>query len=75
MVDGRTRVCGILANPVEHTLSPVLHNTLAQELGHSLIYVPFKPEKAGLDIAVKGAFALNILGLNVSRTTPRPPPP
>ncbi len=66
MVDGRTRVCGILANPVEHTLSPVLHNTLAQELGHSFIYVPFKPEKAGLDMAVKGAFALNILGLNVS---------
>lgn len=66
MVDGRTRVCGIIANPVEHTLSPILHNTLAQELGHPLIYVPFKPEMAGLDIAVKGAFALHILGLNVS---------
>ena len=66
MVDGRTRVCGIIANPVEHTLSPVLHNTLAQELGHRLIYVPFKPEKAGLDAAVKGAFALHILGLNIS---------
>ena len=66
MVDGRTRVCGIIANPVEHTLSPVLHNTLAKELGHNLIYVPFKPEKAGLDAAVKGAFALFVLGLNVS---------
>lgn len=65
-VDGRTRVCGIIANPVEHTLSPILHNALAQELGHNLIYVPFKPEAAGLEAAVKGAFALNILGLNVS---------
>lgn len=66
MIDGKTRVCGIIANPVEHTLSPVLHNTLAQEMGHNIIYVPFKPEKIGLDMAVKGAFALNILGLNVS---------
>ncbi len=66
MVDGRTRVCGIIANPVEHTLSPVLHNIFAQELGHNLIYVPFKPEITGLDIAVKGAFALHVLGLNVS---------
>lgn len=66
MVDGKTKVCGIIANPVEHTMSPVLHNTLAKELGHHLIYVPFKPELMGLDAAVKGAFALNILGLNVS---------
>lgn len=65
-VDGKTRVCGIIANPVEHTLSPVLHNTLAKELGHNLIYVPFKPEKEGVDAAVKGAYALNILGMNVS---------
>lgn len=66
MVDGRTRVCGIIANPVEHTLSPVLHNTLAKELGHNLVYVPFKPEKGGVDAAVKGAFELFVLGLNVS---------
>ena len=29
-VDGRTRVCGLIGNPVEHTLSPLIHNTLAE---------------------------------------------
>lgn len=66
IVDGKTRVCGIIANPVEHTLSPVLHNTLAKEMKHNLVYVPFKPEKDGVDAAVKGAYALNVLGMNVS---------
>lgn len=66
MVNGKTRVCGIIANPVEHTLSPILHNALAKELGHNLVYVPFKPKREELDAAVKGAYALNVLGLNVS---------
>ena len=42
--DGRTRTCGLIGNPVEHTLSPVIHNTLAEEFGHNLVYVPFKVE-------------------------------
>lgn len=65
-INGKTRVCGLMANPVEHTLSPVLHNNLAQKTGINLVYVPFKPEQEGLDAAVSGAFALNIMGLNVS---------
>lgn len=65
-MDGKTRVCGLMANPVEHTLSPLLHNTLSKKQGLNRIYVPFKPVAEGLDSAVKGAYALNILGLNVS---------
>ncbi len=65
-INGRTRICGLLANPVEHTLSPLLHNTLAEKTGVNLAYVPFKPEKEGLAAAVKGAYELNVLGLNVS---------
>ena len=40
-INGRTRTCGLIGNPVEHTLSPVIHNTLAQRFGHNLVYVPF----------------------------------
>lgn len=65
-IDGKTRVCGLIANPVEHTLSPILHNTLADLLGQNLVYVPFKPEKTQVKDAVKGAYALQMLGLNVS---------
>lgn len=64
--DGRTRTCGLIGNPVEHTLSPVIHNTLAEEFGHNLVYVPFKVEAEHVEEAVKGAYALNILGCNVT---------
>jgi len=66
MIDGKTKVYGIIANPVEHTLSPFLHNTLAQHLGQNLVYVPFKVERNGIDAVIKGAFAMNILGFNVT---------
>lgn len=65
-INGKTRTCGLIGNPVEHTLSPMIHNTLAELLGHNLVYVPF-PVKAGqVAQAVSGADALNLLGLNVT---------
>ena len=35
-------------------------------LGENLAYVPFHVENGRLEDAVKGAFALNLLGLNVT---------
>lgn len=64
-IDGRTRTCGLIGNPVEHTMSPVIHNSLAAMMGHNLVYVPFHV-KSGLREAVEGAYALNILGMNVT---------
>lgn len=65
-INGYTRLCGLIGNPVEHTLSPMIHNVLAQKLGHNLVYVPFHVEKGYLNDAVKGGFGLNILGMNVT---------
>lgn len=65
-IDGKTRTCGLIGNPVEHTLSPVIHNTLAERLGHNMVYVPFLVEEGRVAEAVKGAYALNLLGMNVT---------
>ncbi len=65
-INGYTRTCGLIGNPVEHTLSPVIHNTLSAVLGKNLAYVPFHVETGRLEEAVKGAFALNLLGMNVT---------
>lgn len=66
MIDGKTRACGLIGNPVEHTMSPAIHNTLAARRGHNLVYVPFLVDEGQVDTAVKGAYALNILGMNVT---------
>ena len=48
MINGHTRTCGLIGNPVEHTMSPVIHNTLAGMLSHNLIYVPLLVEEGNL---------------------------
>ncbi len=65
-IDGRTKICGLIGCPVEHTLSPLIHNTLSELLGLNLAYVPFPVREEGLEAAVKGAYALGITGLNVT---------
>ena len=65
-INGKTRTCGLIGNPVEHTLSPMIHNTLAGLLGHNLVYVPFPVEPDRVADAVTGADALQLLGLNVT---------
>lgn len=65
-INGKTRLCGLIGNPVEHTISPDIHNTLANACGIDLVYAPFHVETGRLEEAVKGAYALNVLGVNVT---------
>lgn len=66
MIDGKTKTCGLLGYPVEHTLSPLIHNTIAEAMGHNLEYLPFLVGEDRVKEAVEGAAALSIHGLNVT---------
>ncbi|MCM1193799.1 MAG: shikimate dehydrogenase [Butyrivibrio sp.] len=65
-IDGYTRTCGLIGSPVEHTMSPAIHNTLAEAMGENLVYVPFHVQPEQVKEAVEGAYALNLLGCNVT---------
>jgi len=65
-VTGKSRITGIIGSPVEHSISPQLHNTISRCLGLDIAYVPFRVEKHELENAVKGLSALNMLGFNVT---------
>ncbi len=54
MIDGYTRVCGVMGNPVEHTMSPAIHNTISKALGENLVYLPFHVPAGQVGEAVKG---------------------
>jgi shikimate dehydrogenase len=64
--DGNTRVCGLIGNPVKHTLSPLIHNMLAEMLGINMVYVPFEVKEENVGDAIRGAMALDLQGLNVT---------
>lgn len=66
MISGKAKVCGIIAYPVAHSLSPMMHNFYAEQMGIDFAYVPFQVPEDEVEAAVKGAYALNLAGLNVT---------
>ena len=65
-ISGKTRVCGVIGDPVEHTISPSMHNAAFSALGLDFVYLPFRVAKRTSPGAVQGMRALNIRGLNVT---------
>ena len=65
-ISGRTRVCAVIGDPIEHTLSPTMHNAAFEHLKLDFVFVAFKVTSDELENAVRGACALGIRGLNVT---------
>jgi len=65
-VSGKTKVCGIIGDPIEHTASPLMHNVAFANMRIDYCYIPFRVRKEDLGQAIAGMRALNIRGLNVT---------
>ena len=65
-ISGKTKVCAIIGDPVEHSLSPVMHNAAFKELGLNLVYMAFTVTTKELKTAIMGARSLGLTGLNVT---------
>lgn len=65
-VSGKTRICALIGDPVEHSLSPVIQNAAFKHLGLDYVYVAFNVKADRLKDAVSGIKAFNIHGLNVT---------
>jgi len=65
-VTGRTRLVGIIGDPVAHSRSPVMHNAAFRALGLDFAYVPFHVRPDALEAAVRGLAALGVAGFNVT---------
>jgi len=65
-ISGKTRCCGVIGDPIEHTASPAMHNAAFKKLGLDYVYLPFRVKREELGKAIEGMRALNIRGLNVT---------
>ena len=65
MIKGSTKLFGIFGNPIEHTLSPFIHNTLAEIIDEDSVYTAFHVSDE-LCKATEGTFALGVEGLNIT---------
>lgn len=64
-IDARTQFCGVIGNPVGHSLSPAIHNAAFRKLGLNFVYLAWQVERIG--DAIKGLRALgNFRGASVT---------
>jgi shikimate dehydrogenase len=65
-VDAATRVVALLGDPVEHSLSPRIHNTAFAAERLNFVYIALKISALQIEEAVRGLRALNFAGANVT---------
>lgn len=64
-ISARTKVCMIIGDPVEHSLSPVMHNAAYEALSidNEFVFTAAHVLSENLEIAIKGARSLGIHGI------------
>lgn len=65
-INAETEVYGVVADPIGHSLSPLIHNAAFAQLGMNKVYVPFRVPREDLGRFIDDAPALGIRGLSVT---------
>jgi len=63
---GTTRLVGVIGFPIEHSLSPPMHNAAFAKLGMDWAYVACRVAPEHVPEAIRAIVALNMVGLNVT---------
>lgn len=65
-INGNTSLLGLIGNPVTHTVSPWLHNTISNYLKDNNVYIPIQTDIDSLGDCVRGIKAMGFKGFNVT---------
>jgi len=65
-LSGRTRLTAVYGDPVEHSLSPAMHNAAYNALGMERAYVAFPVTPERLHDALRSIVALGMAGVNLT---------
>ncbi|PLZ94894.1 shikimate dehydrogenase [Fischerella thermalis CCMEE 5268] len=66
MITGKTKLLGVIGYPIEHSLSPVMHNAAIAQLGIDYVYLPFPIKPEDLHTAIQGFAAIGVVGFSVT---------
>jgi len=65
-ITGKTSLVGLLGQPVNHSLSPIMHNAAYEEMGLDWCYVAFPCDTKNLKQVTTALRVINCKGLNVT---------
>src|SRR5277367_6701521 len=66
LIDGSTRTAAVFGHPVEHSLSPAMHNAAYRALAMNRVYIACDMTVEQLPQALRGAAALGFAGVNLT---------
>lgn len=66
MITGETKLAAVLATPIKHSISPLIHNTAFKELGIDAVYLAFEVGTEDLAEALETVKTFNLMGVNLS---------
>ena len=64
MINAQTKLYGVIGNPVQHSLSPVIHNGAFKRLGWNAVYLAF--EVKNVEEALRGIRGLGLKGVSIT---------
>ena len=65
-IDGSTTLVGVFGAPIKHTASPAMHNAAFGALKMNWAYLAFHVDPQELRVALQGARAMGIVGINLT---------
>jgi shikimate dehydrogenase len=66
VISGKTEIFAVIGDPIEHTLSPAMHNAAFEHLKLDYVFLAFRVTPDEIEKALQGVRALGIRGLNVT---------
>jgi len=66
MIKGTTKLLGVIGHPIEHSLSPIMHNAAISHLGLDYVYLAFPIKPEDLNAAISGFAAVGLEGFSIT---------
>lgn len=65
-ITGKTKLLGVIGDPVSHSLSPLIHNAALAKLSKDYVYVAFPIRPENLKTAIAGFQTFGLVGFSIT---------
>ncbi len=66
MINSQTKIVCLIGNPVSHSLSPIIHNSIYRLTNKNMVYLSFDIKNNELDKFIDSVRSLDIKGFNIT---------
>ena len=66
MINSKTKIIGLIGSPIEHSISPIIHNKIYELEKENMVYLAFNIKTNKLESFLESAKTLGIHGFNIT---------